>query len=659
MASIATRAFNKIKRTIKTNKLTLAISKYGRLNGITSAKDIQALIFPGLTNKDGKYIKSKLPGLLYGRFRNLNSWYFDVNKRINRFNIRLISEQKEVLNFNHVIFWVRNENDHLVRYQGKYSCTMSSCAKALPDPNAVMRGDRSNTVSVHSKRELQPWWEVSFPGEIDVVCVEIVNRKDVWGKRLFSAILTGYNADNKQVYKFSNAIVSGYVHNTLNTVVPALEKIVLALRARGHNAQANSFLNQLNIYMNQKLPGTKELVLEEIHKVFDLMIVNTPDIGASEEQSLKLSLGNHHNYRFLRLTSFRRRLIRDVNLTLKVNGQTHELSESELLESDNERLLNIKRNAWALPAEHVFSFESETPFDENIQVWANDQFATDAIIMRTIEVSEDGIHWKTVDSTLADYENALSALSLTEWIIAEAWTPRFVNQVGEFLSTYRMHMTRTFKRNLSEHREHLPTYYDGVKKGGATAQYLPNAIFTRHGLSIPFSEQDSGFLALRMFEFAQLLEKEFGLQAFPCYGTLLGIYRDKDFLPHDDDIDLATVVPLPKGKTYREATMDWVKRLETIGIKSKPPTPTSLNLHCYFKDCDMDLFFVYSDDSHKNHVMTHMEGYKLRKVKKSLLLPLTTHEFMGHDFYAPHKIEAFLEDRYGKGWVSPDPYFEL
>lgn len=77
----------------------------------------------------------------------------------------------------------------------------------------------------------------------------------------------------------------------------------------------------------------------------------------------------------------------------------------------------------------------------------------------------------------------------------------------------------------------LPSFYNGVEDGGSRSHHLPKVRFTRHGLSVPFSEQDSQFLAKRMKEFCEFLKLEFGLQAFPCYGTLLGLYRDKDFYP--------------------------------------------------------------------------------------------------------------------------------
>jgi len=89
------------------------------------------------------------------------------------------------------------------------------------------------------------------------------------------------------------------------------------------------------------------------------------------------------------------------------------------------------------------------------------------------------------------------------------------------------------------------------------------------------------------------------------------------------------------------------------------PTPSSLNMHCYFEDFDMDLFFIYRIADKPKKVWTHMEGYKTREVNRALFEPLTTLEFKGATFNIPGKVEGFLKDRYGPGWVTPDPTFEL
>lgn len=54
-----------------------------------------------------------------------------------------------------------------------------------------------------------------------------------------------------------------------------------------------------------------------------------------------------------------------------------------------------------------------------------------------------------------------------------------------------------------------------------------------------------------------------------------------------------------------------------------------------------------------------MQQYKVRHVNRNLILPLGTTTFLGQQFNVPNDIEGFLLDRYGKGWVSPDPFYEL
>ena len=45
-------------------------------------------------------------------------------------------------------------------------------------------------------------------------------------------------------------------------------------------------------------------------------------------------------------------------------------------------------------------------------------------------------------------------------------------------------------------------------------------------------------------EIQQVFDK-YGVRLFLTYGALLGIYRSGDFIPHDDDIDLCVVDPIP------------------------------------------------------------------------------------------------------------------
>jgi hypothetical protein len=58
-----------------------------------------------------------------------------------------------------------------------------------------------------------------------------------------------------------------------------------------------------------------------------------------------------------------------------------------------------------------------------------------------------------------------------------------------------------------------------------------------------------------------------GIRFFVVYGALLGQYRDGDFLPGDDDIDLAVIDKMPLSK---RKSVGW--KLLDIGFKPQPIT---------------------------------------------------------------------------------------
>lgn len=611
-----------------------------------------------VVSEQGKVL-SIFPGLSYGPFNNLSSWLYPVKGEVARVRVSLIQEQPEVLHFNHIIIWVRNEHGQLVQYTGPYQCSMSSCAEVLPDPNQVMQGDTNNSVSIHSKREAKPWWEVQFPQDVQLEAIEIYNRKDSWGKRFFSAVVQGFSRNGTKVFEASRVQKKSKLALLEREIIEPLEELLCHYKGMPLAKKVAHLLACLNHQITQVNPTNSAKLKQTLFNVFDELAITTPDVGVDQTSALNFSLEQQNN-RYVRVITFRKRQPRNGIICLAdAKGQTFELEEGHC-HLANEQVLATKCRYSHLPSQHVFLLHSEQDLGANISLWAKDSFSSDLLVIREIQVSVDGENWHTIDSSLPTFGRALALLKLYEFLFKEDWCEGFVHRVGVFMGAYRMHMARSYKKLVGgNNRLLLPSFYQGIEEGGSRSKFLPNVRFTRHGLSVPFSEQDSNFLALRMKEFCEFLEQHWGMKAFPCYGTLLGLYRDKDFLAHDDDIDLAVVVDLPEGMTYRQQTEYWVTELAKKGIKAKPPTPTSLNLHCYFKDCDMDLFFIYPSVKKKNALWTHMQQYHTRDVDRKLILPLSKTRFLGYEFYAPNDIEGFLCDRYGKGWVSPDPFFEL
>ncbi|MEW9799430.1 LicD family protein [Alteromonas sp. CYL-A6] len=602
---------------------------------------------------------SRLPGLVYGPFRNVSPYRFYINSPVKKIRFELVNETPEVLNFNHVGVWIKQDDGTLVKYKGPFSCAMSSTAAVLPDPNGAMRGDGSNSVSVHSKREVKPWWECEFPDAVNIVCIELFNRKDIWGSRSRGLLFTAYNAEGACITRQSKVTKKGANNYFAEVAQPQINTALAYARANGEAKLADRIAEQFSNWLTK--PDADESLKASL--LSDLATVNqqisqpTPDLSGERETALTLQVPAAA--RHLRVVAFAKRGIRQITLNTSADGDDMLLSASAASQIP-EDIFGLRDNIWVLQPPHIF--QRSLPVGDKpkeVKLWHGGHYSGTAFVQRLVQYSEDGSTWHIIDSTLDNLSARLTLISAQEWLLGMKWTPEFAEELGHFCATYRISQARTTKPLFRKQRHLMPDFFKGIEAGAHSATYLPAVTYTRHGLTVPFRELDSTFLAERMFAFCRFLKDTFGLDAFPCYGTLLGMYRDGDFLPHDDDIDVAVVVDAEEGKSYRESSAMWVERLKAAGVPCRFPTPSSLNVHCYFEDFDMDLFFMYRMPDKPGKIWTHMQGYQVRAVKGNLLEPLSTFEFKGFTFNAPGKIEGFLRDRYGDGWTVPDPTYEL
>lgn len=148
--------------------------------------------------------------------------------------------------------------------------------------------------------------------------------------------------------------------------------------------------------------------------------------------------------------------------------------------------------------------------------------------------------------------------------------------------------------------------------------------------------------------------QECGVTPMLCYGSLLGAVRENAFMTHDDDIDILYY----DGSRSREEML--AKRailsaaLTGHGYKSDL-NDRIVNFHVRDENGALDLFPCW-EEGKKLHVMMRYPVYL--PIDRSIMLP--TSQVMLHDrvYPAPADPRAFLAARYGRGWPTPDPYYE-
>tara|TARA_B100000963_G_scaffold355726_1_gene374511 strand:- start:26 stop:796 length:771 start_codon:yes stop_codon:yes gene_type:complete len=157
-----------------------------------------------------------------------------------------------------------------------------------------------------------------------------------------------------------------------------------------------------------------------------------------------------------------------------------------------------------------------------------------------------------------------------------------------------------------------------------------------------------------LLDVSQILE-EVGLKFWLTNGTALCAYRDKDWIPWDDDIDLDTMMEdfLPK--------YDLIKKLlikkEFLVRSTRIRNPRYAKLAAFrgetpFGGEKVAIRPLYLDSNYKNNIYRLRHDYKYPRIyyecKKQ-----TKVFFKGHYFNIPSPPEKFLEYAYGKNWRTP------
>lgn len=156
-----------------------------------------------------------------------------------------------------------------------------------------------------------------------------------------------------------------------------------------------------------------------------------------------------------------------------------------------------------------------------------------------------------------------------------------------------------------------------------------------------------------LLELQSLLDQH-AIPFFLAYGTLLGIYRDSELLPHDKDLDIGLNWECSRDhliKVLRESGRYWVDP------KSSNPKTYHFNFGVIDKKrgISIDFFFFKPDAEYllsgfhhlPNPLLWRFNGFDLGEIV-----------YRGRTFKIPSNPERFLIDIYGPNWRIPDPYFD-
>ena len=212
------------------------------------------------------------------------------------------------------------------------------------------------------------------------------------------------------------------------------------------------------------------------------------------------------------------------------------------------------------------------------------------------------------------------------------------------------------------------TYFDGeVQLGTGDARISvtdrndnPLAVDKGGRLQRTFSKTDDTMRELIMDAVEQVLDDlrtVCGLEAYLCYGCLLGAVRDGHMIGHDSDADLSYYShhthPYDIIRENRAAELKMRERGWTIIRMSAADFKVWVKLPDG-RRCGIDVFTSFHIDGY-----FHLMATKRGPLDRSAVLPLSTVTLEGREILAPADPEAYLAWTYGPDWRIPDPSFNF
>ncbi|MBT0585039.1 LicD family protein [Alteromonas oceanisediminis] len=182
---------------------------------------------------------------------------------------------------------------------------------------------------------------------------------------------------------------------------------------------------------------------------------------------------------------------------------------------------------------------------------------------------------------------------------------------------------------------------------------------TKHGIALKGVLLETSEKVVHVLK--NVMEELQRLDYKPClaYGTLLGAIREKQFIEHDDDVDI--LIELTDQEISFEQAVElrdrMVEQIDSEKYRIGYGIASNLNVHLYDIQSNVmiDIFPYWYQNG---RVMLYMENMSIRSVDSAILSQRSSINFYGVDFPIPKLPERFLAERYGDAWTVSDKFHE-
>lgn len=159
------------------------------------------------------------------------------------------------------------------------------------------------------------------------------------------------------------------------------------------------------------------------------------------------------------------------------------------------------------------------------------------------------------------------------------------------------------------------------------------------------TEEEKIFNTVETKSLMNHLKSQYKLESYLIYGTLLGAIREKDFILHDYDVDIAY---LSKYNNKADVLKEFNDLIYQFGeLLSKVCSPGHIHMYSPGKKFKIDVWTSWIENN-TIYLIPLLNG----NINESVLCPIKKTMFRGVEFDVPNKPEEMCDILYSN-WKTP------